>query len=460
MIDRRGFLTAAAASTALAGVGTLAACSPRSGPGTVRYWGQGGDLSRLENRIIDAFAKTEQGSGVTIRKSFVPSNGTGDATSIITAVRGGTAPDTWFADRYTVAQYASIGLLEPIDDMIAGFGGDVDEIKKQYIGFAIDELTYQGKLYGLPTESDTRALFYNKKLVRDAGLDLDELDPAQNPKPLTVDRLRELGDRMTKKNGRGEYTRIGWVPWDGQGGAMSWVTINGAKFFDNSTCEIDLTDSKVEEAEQYIGDEARRLEFSRVDAFKATYEPPNHPPAQTSFFGGHQGIVLQTPSFEFALRKYVPKLDFGVTNPPVFHEGDPPRTWSGGFSLVCPKGSSLSRGTWEFMKYYCGPKGQEIYMPAAFTLPTSLEVLRGTTNPILTKDLKFFTDLYKYSTSRPPLPVIQLWYSALEGAQASILLGSKTVKQALTAAQARVAPQMQLYCPFRLPANYGKVGTD
>src|SRR5699024_11582456 len=46
-----------------------------------------------------------------------------DASSVITAVRGRTGPDVYFMDRFNTSQFASLGLLEPIDDLIEEYEG-------------------------------------------------------------------------------------------------------------------------------------------------------------------------------------------------------------------------------------------------------------------------------------------------------------------------------------------------
>jgi multiple sugar transport system substrate-binding protein len=341
--------------------------------------------------------------------------------------------------------------------MIEKFGDSVDDVRSKYLGFAVNELTYQGKLYGLPTEADTRALYYNVEMMQQAGIDLDELNPENGA--LTVDRVREISEKLTKKDGRGNYTQLGLIPWDGEGWGYTWSLGKKAKFFDNDGCAVTIDTPEALAAYEYLYGEARRMQFPKVDAFKATYEPPNHPPAQTSFYSGKQGFMISGPFFQFAMRKYVPKLKFGVTYLPAFEKGDDPYTWSGGFSIVCPKGSSLSKDVWEFMKFYTSRQAQEIYMPRAYTLPTNKEVLAKSTNPVFTKDLKFFIDLFPYSTSRPPFPVSQLWWDSMSQAQQNVMLGSRTAKGALEAAQARVAPQMGLFCPFQMPKGYGTVGS-
>jgi multiple sugar transport system substrate-binding protein len=451
-ISRRSFLAALAA---VGGAGALAGCGgAASAPGTIRYWGIAGEFASTEAEMLAAFAQTDAGRDVTITKSTVPSNGTGDATSVITAVRGGTAPDVWYMDRFSAAQYAALGLLEPIDDMITRNGGDVDEVRSRFVEFAVDELTYDGKLYGVPTECDTRGLYYNKGLLRENGVDPDELDPTNGPP--TLQRVLEISDQVTKRNARGDYTQMGLIPWDAEGWGITWALGYGARFFDDASCSVDLVSEPTLKAYEFLYDQARRLDFPRVDAFKATYEPPNHPPAQTSFYGGQQGFIISTNTYQQSMRKYVPDLEFGATYLPLPEAGSKPYTWSGGFALVCPKGSSLSREVWDFMSFYTSAESQAIYVPQTFTQPTNLELVQSRSLPVLQQELSFFVSQQEFTRSRPPIPVGQLWWDSMSAAQENVKLGSRDARAALEAAQARVAPQMQLYCPFTLPPGYGQ----
>jgi multiple sugar transport system substrate-binding protein len=446
-MQRRTFLTGAAAASAIAGLGLLSGCSTTgTNPKNISLWGVPGEQRPTELDIVKAFGALKP--DINVKVSTAPSNGTGDATSIITAVRGGTAPDLWFMDRFSCAQYASLGLLEPISDLIEKY--EDSDFLDQWLPFATRELTLGGKLYGLPTETDSRVLYYNKTLLRENGIDLDELDPKNGPPTLT--RIIEISNQLMKKDGRGNYTQLGLIPWDGEGWGYTWALGNQARFFDDANCSIDLTAKPILDAYSFLYDQARDMDFGKVDAFKATYEPPNHPPAQTSFYGQKQGFMISGPFFSQGLDKYVPDLDYGYTYLPVFNEGDSPYTWSGGFSLVAPKGSAMTKEVWDFMKFYCGEPGQTIYTPVAKTLPTHLKLLErsepGGAN------LQFFIDQLEFSTSRPPFPVSQIWWDSMKQAQDSVTLGSKTPIEALETAQARVAPQLELYCPFEMPRGY------
>lgn len=454
MITRRGFLGAVAATGVAAGLGeTLSGCTAATGaardPKTVRLWGVGGAQRAAQAKIIEEFTKLHPDIKVIV--NTVPTRSDGDATSIITAVRGGTAPDLWYMDRFTGAQYASLGLLEPVTALIQQ-GEDADFLD-QWLKFAVNELTYQGEIYGLPMGTGTRVLYYNKQIAKAAGIDLDELDPANGP--ITTARIDELNQAVNQRDARGNYTRIGLIPWDAQGWAYTWALANKAVFFDDASCSINMTAEPILKAYQYLYDQARKLDYPRVDAFKSTYEPPNHPPSQTAFLSGRQAFQINETTTAASIRKYAPKLDFGYTDLPVFEDGQPKYTWSGGFSLVAPKGSSLSPAVWEFMKFFCGKQGQSIFVPATGVVPTQHDVI-GSDDPKI-RQMSFFLNQLNYSTSRPPFPIGQIWWDAMSQAQDSVTLGSRTAQEALQQAQDRLGSQMKTYCPFKMPEGFGTV---
>ncbi|MEG8036600.1 hypothetical protein QP157_15185 [Sphingomonas sp. LR61] len=93
--DRRTFLRGAAATGGAGALALLAAScasgsSGRSNPNQVTIWGVTGTFVPFQTKVIKDF--NEIHPEVDVKVNVVPSQGTGDATSIITAVRGGTAP--------------------------------------------------------------------------------------------------------------------------------------------------------------------------------------------------------------------------------------------------------------------------------------------------------------------------------------------------------------------------------
>ena len=457
MIDRRTLLRAlgAGASVTVAG-GSIVGCSNRPvgserDPNVVKLWGQGGTNADFEAKIIEAFS--EKNPDITIEVSQVPSNGQGDASSAITAVRGRTGPDVYFMDRFNGAQFASLGLLEPINGLIEEHEDmDVEEFMSQWIKFATDELYYDGQYYGLPVDTDTRGLFVNKGLAKEAGIDPALLDPKNGP--MSYDQIWEINDQFNVQDARGTYEKVTWIPWDDQASLLMWAMAHDVPLFSNETCNVLLDSPEMLDVATMYAGWIERLDFHRLDAFKATYQPPNAPPTQTSFFSDRQLFQITGSWNVKGQKQYKPDMDYGVTYLPVPNEGDDPFTWAGGFALAMPKGASMSKASWEFFKFYAGYEGQKILMPLLTNIPTNIETLNDPEG--WSPDIKFFVEMMSIAKSRPPLPVGTKLWDSMFTMQDSINQGSDTPENLVKEAQAYVNPTMQQFCPITLPEGFGQ----
>ncbi|MFC0674643.1 extracellular solute-binding protein [Brachybacterium hainanense] len=452
MIDRRRFLGGAG----LAAAATLGASScARSGPTgdkVIRYWGMGAADKDKDEMVRDAFLQTDAGKGVEIVINQVPSSGNADMSQIITAVRGGTAPDLWWMDRFNGVQNASIGLLEPIDPLIEEYE-DVspEEFKKQWIQFAIDELTYDGQTYGLPTSTDARGLLYNENILRDRGIDLDMFDPEQHV--ITWDELREVARQCTHEDDRGNYDMLGFAPWQDQGTPYTWAFGMGAEVYDNDSGQITLDSPQWQAVFEMYADWAEEFPYSKVDAFYATYQPPNAPPTQNALFSERLAITPTGPWQIQGNKKYAPHLPLKWTWLPVEKEGDSTYTWSGGQSLVIPKGANITKTLWEYLKFHAGYPGQAIYQPILGNLPTNIQaIVEKKYDP----GAELFRQMLPTSTSRPPLPVGTAVWDTLDRSKTSVTIGSKSPREAAEDNQALIAPKMSLFPGFRMPDTYGQ----
>lgn len=457
MINRRTLLRAlgAGASVTVAG-GSIVSCTNRPtgadrDPDVVRLWGIWASDVEYEAQVIEAF--TEQNPDIRVEVSQVPSNGQGDASSVITAVRGRTGPDIYFMDRFNGAQFASLGLLEPIDPLIEEYEGvSPEEFMSGWVKFAADELFYDGQYFGLPMDTDTRGMYVNLDLADEAGIDRALLDP--NNGPMSYEQLWEINDQFNVQDGRGTYERVTWIPWDDQASLLMWAMANGVPFFDDENCRMLLNEPEMlAVAEMYAG-WIDRLDFARLDAFKATYQPPNAPPTQTSFFSDRQLFQISGPWGVQGQADYKPDMNYAVTHLPVPNEGDDPFTWAGGFALSMPMGASMSKAAWEFFKFYAGYEGQSILMPQISRIPTHLETVQDPEG--WNRDISFFVELMEVAQSRPPLPVGTKLWDAMMTMQGSLNQQSGTPEDLVQEAQQYVDPTMQGFCPVSLPEGFGE----
>jgi multiple sugar transport system substrate-binding protein len=84
---------------------------------------------------------------------------------LVTSFIAGTTYDVIYVRDSYLAEWASAGWLMPVD----GFEG-LEDIKKGLSQGAINSMTYDGKLYGLPYYAGRRVMAYNKEHLNKAGI--------------------------------------------------------------------------------------------------------------------------------------------------------------------------------------------------------------------------------------------------------------------------------------------------
>lgn len=408
-------------------------------PHEVLYWTTMTDpvMMGIQQKIIKVFE--QENPTLRVRMVGMPAASTGDATALITSVRSGSPPDVYLLDRFTVDQQASIGLLTNLAPYVAR----EKDLARSYLPFAWNEVSYQGSPYGLPIETDARVLYYNKDLLRQAGIDPDLLNPTHGP--ITIDALIALAQRVNKFDARGNYTQMGFIPWAGQGQFATWSLNMGARYFNPRTCQLTLTEPAIMQTYQDYARWAKELNYAKVDTFLATYQPPNAPPGQAPFLTGHLALSIDGNWSTDGIRLYAPSLNYGVTYLPVVRKGDQSITWAGGFALVMPSGAPNAGPGYRFMRFMTGEEGQRIFVQGSGDLPTWASLYHD--KQLFANQPALFQRIMLNARSRVPLPIgAQLWDTMMT-AQEEVLLGDKTPQQALDEAEGRVQPLMQQYCP-------------
>ncbi|WIB60937.1 sugar ABC transporter substrate-binding protein [Curtobacterium sp. MCLR17_007] len=105
--------------------------------------------------------------------------GAGLIAKVLQQASSKTLPDVLMLDNPDVQQIASSGALSDLGDYKLDASGDVPGVKAAN--------TYKGKLYGLQPATNSIALYYNKKLLSDAGV----------TPPKTWDELQAAAKKLT-----------------------------------------------------------------------------------------------------------------------------------------------------------------------------------------------------------------------------------------------------------------------
>jgi ABC-type glycerol-3-phosphate transport system substrate-binding protein len=165
---RRG--VGAAALVTVAGL-ALTACSSgepdtsssSGGQVTITYATVGSDpLLAAEQKIIDAF----EVANPTIKVKVEKYNFEDYDTKLTTAFRGGAGPDVLRVNHPNVQAWGNAGYLADLTAVVNSSGFE----KAAFVPGLLQIGLVGSKQYSLPIDTDARVLFYNPKLLKDAGI--------------------------------------------------------------------------------------------------------------------------------------------------------------------------------------------------------------------------------------------------------------------------------------------------
>ena len=144
----------------------------------------------------------------------------GDAyeQAITGQVAGGRAPDIFQLDLGQKTQeFADAGAIAPLDEVVKSAGIKTDD----FAGNLIQAATVDGKLYAVPKDYSTTAIFYHKSMLEQAGV----------KPPTTWEELRTAAEKLTTKDryGLGMYPQINYF--------LAWVQAAGGNFVTDSGVE-------------------------------------------------------------------------------------------------------------------------------------------------------------------------------------------------------------------------------
>lgn len=121
-------------------------------------------------------------------------------TKLVTAFGSGNPPDVIKYGAWQLPGFVDKGQLAPIDLAALGIE-DQAELIARYEPGTLDSLTFDGKIYGLPTDFNSVIMYYNKDRFEAAGLDPDM-------PPTTWEEILEYSEALTNADG----SQVGFQP--------------------------------------------------------------------------------------------------------------------------------------------------------------------------------------------------------------------------------------------------------
>ncbi len=218
-----------------------------------------------------------------------------------------------------------------------------DEEKASYYPNIVGTVTFEGTQWGVPIAFSTKALYWNKELFREAGLDPEK-------PPTTWAEEIEYARMIKEKTGKAGYGLPAKTFDNTMHQFLHWVYTNNGKVVDDEG-NIVLDSPEVLAALQAYKD------ITPYSVEGATAYEQNE--IRAIFLDGSVGMIQAAVSSAFLLKDT--DIDWGVTDLPLGPDAEGKGTLLITDSLAVFKDSGVEEKAVEFAKFITQPKIQEEY---------------------------------------------------------------------------------------------------
>ena len=318
----------------------------------ITFWhAMSGDLEKSLNELVDGYNKSQD--KVELKPVF-KGNYTETLNAAIAAYRGGKQPNFVQVFEVGTQTMMSSGAIIPVQDLMEQSG-----IKINWGDFLAPVLSYYkdaaGKLMSMPFNSSSPILYYNKDILKKAGI--------KSP-PKTWQELYKFSEQAVK-GGAACGTVAGWQPWvlvenfsaiqdipfasldNGYGGLNAELKFNSPLVIKNLETLQAMTKTK---------------------AF--AYEGRRSDPAQIAFSAGRCAFFMDS-SGDISTLKAANKFAWGASPLPYLEGTKPRNSIIGGATLWVFKGhpEAENKAVADFLRYLGQVPAQEQWHKATGYLP-------------------------------------------------------------------------------------------
>jgi len=388
------------------------------------------------------FAKfTAANPGITVKTEVVA--WADYFTKLRTDVAGGTAPDIFWLNNANLAAYARNGNLV---DIAATLGADA---QKAWAPSVVKQFTVDDKLWGVPQTSDGGiAVYYNKKLVADAGLTEADISKLAWSPSGGDNSLLTVTQKLTKDANGKTADQSGFDPkhvkqwgynaaYDLQAIYLPFIGSNGGTYQNGDT--FTFSNPKTVEAFTYL---VKLINTYHV-APSAADTNTNGDFSRDQFIQGRMAL-FQSGLYNLANVESGAKFDWGVVNLPAGPAGAISVT--NGVAVVGSAASKHTAAVAKLLAYLGTADGNSEIGSTGANLPAVTAAQQGYKDYWASKKVDltpFFSVLDNGTIPAPTGENFAAGFQAYDPILQEIFLGRKDVAAGLTEADAAANKAIQ-----------------
>ncbi len=346
----------------------------------------------------------------------------GYSDKLKTSIVGGSSDfDVVYASADWVPAFIAADGLEPLDAYIANDAADflnVDDLQP-----GVSNLTFDGKIYGFPSEGDTAWLFYRKDLLDAAGI----------TPPKTMDELLAAAQKLNTPDRYGmvigSKTDEAW--WD----FMHYFWAFGGQLFDPTTYEVTVNNEAGVKALTFYSDLLRKYNVVSPDVTTYGYNEILTALAQDKAAMGVEWMAA-TQDLQNCDKspKVCDKLQYEFVPPSVEGQyGFGGSSW-GWFD---PAAAAQKEAGYKFIEWLVGGPGATLWGLNG-GIPSNTAALSDPALVAKVPQFQLLAEAMPYRHITPLLTTSDQVVLAMQEASSSAVTGAKTPQQAMDDAAAAI----------------------
>ncbi|AFZ18557.1 carbohydrate ABC transporter substrate-binding protein, CUT1 family [Allocoleopsis franciscana PCC 7113] len=339
---------------------------------------------------------------------------------IKTRLIGDAAPDVFYLDAFEAPLLMQYGVLEPLNSYI-----NPEFNLNDFEPTLLKAFQLEDRIYGLPKDFSTLALFYNKKAFQSAGID-------QAPK--TWNELREASQKLTldqNRDGRKEQYGFGIAPELSRQYFM--MTAFGGRLIDRQENAAFFTSESLKGLQLII-------EQYRKDQSSAQPSDVGASTGSEMFGQGKAAMVIEGTWAIPYLQETFPQLDFATTEVPTVNGEKGTMAYT--VAYVMNKKTKHKEAAWKLIAYLTNQEGMKAWAKEGLALPARKSVLEelGYVNNSLYVPFVKGADYATIWQAGETLPTILTHFN---NQFISALIGEQSLRQAMKKAQRSANKEIQ-----------------
>ena len=368
------------------------------------FWG--GRDRAVVNDVVKRFNQSQD--RFFVRAVAMPGNNL--QAKLFLSVTGGDPPDLVNQDDPVLADWATRGVIQPIASVATTT--QIHQLDQWMFESARRLSKVNQDYYGICNGLDIRALYYNKTLLDQHGLE----------PPKTIEELDRIATALTPDSAAAAAGHYGYLPDSRR--LWAWGYVFGGRFYNPQTGQVELDSNPIEQATRWMASYSQRYGPDNLAAFRQgdqSLPGKSFPllPAQSDSMVGRYGMIMDgqwrtRDLLDFGRKRKqlgLPSPEFGVCPLPPPPAGRSRAGWVNGNFFVIPTGAECPQGAWEFIQFWIGLNDPELAAKtcaAGGWIPVSQRVVETTEfqqfliqNPLFAE----FVDLAS-SPNQFPIPAV------------------------------------------------------